>query len=139
MAFSVFVEKSSKPGEDELAKVLGRASGLWIELKKLIAQQHDPVAEEWVYSGKNYGWSLRLKQKKRAVMYMTPGERFFRVAYAFGEKAVQAALQSDLPASVMDLINNAPKYPEGRGIRMEVKGKEDVRIAVKLAEIKMAN
>jgi hypothetical protein len=139
MAFSVFVEKSSKPGDDELAKVLGRASALWIELKKLIAQQHDPVAEEWVYSGKNYGWSLRLKQKKRAVMYMTPGERFFRVAYAFGEKAVQAALQSDLPASVLDLINSAPKYPEGRGIRMEVKTKEDVRMALKLAEIKMAN
>ena len=139
MALSIFDDKLREPGAAELAEALGRTHGLWNELKELIDKKFDPLAEEWVFSGKNYGWSLRLKQKKRAILYMTPCTGHFRVAFAFGERAVQAALQSGLPAHVQDLINNAPKYPEGRGVRMEVKDKQDVRIAVKLAEIKIAH
>jgi len=139
MASSVFMDKLKKPGDEELAEALGKAVGLWKELKRRLAEQHDPLTDEWVYSGKNYGWSLRLKWKKRAIVYLTPLDRCFRVAFAFGEKAVQAAHQSDLPASVLKIIDEAPKYAEGRGVRMEIHGAEDVRLAVKLAGIKMAN
>jgi hypothetical protein len=139
MAMSIFDDKLREPGAEELAEALGRTSGLCNELTAMIDERFDPVAREWVFSGKNYGWSLRLKQKKRAILYMTPCAGHFRVAFAFGEKAVQAALQSGLPADVQDLVNNAPKYPEGRGVRMEVKSRQDIRIAVKLAEIKMAH
>lgn len=139
MAFSGFYEKTRKPADDELADALGPTSSLWHELRRLIALQFAPLTEEWVFSGKQYGWSLRLKQKKRAILYMKPLEGHFRVSFAFGEKAVQAAHQSDLPVSVLKLIDDAPKYPEGRGVRMEVSGGKDVRIAVKLPGIKMAN
>ena len=139
MAYSIFAEKTKKPGNDELALSLGRTQTLWNELRNLVAREFDPLTEDWVYSGKNYGWSLRLKQKKRAILYMTPGERCFRVAFAFGEKAVQAAHQGNLPTSILSIIDEAPKYPEGRAIRLEVKKKEDVRAAVRLAGIKMAN
>jgi hypothetical protein len=139
MAYSVFLEKSKTPGERELAKALGKGVSLWRELKRLIVREHDASTEEWVFSGKNYGWSLRLKQKKRAILYMTPCEEYFRVSFALGEKAVHAAHQSDLPPSALHIIDSAPKYPEGRGVRMEVRNSEDVRIAVKIAGIKMAN
>jgi hypothetical protein len=139
MAFSGFYDKTAEPAENELAAALGPAGKLWHELRLRIASEFAPLTEEWVFSGKNYGWSLRLKQKKRAVLYMKPLEGHFRVSFAFGEKAVKAAHQSGLPASVLKLIDNGPKYPEGWGVRMEVRGEKDVRTAVKLAGIKMAN
>jgi Protein of unknown function (DUF3788) len=139
MATSVFADKASKPEDAQLAKALGRASKRWTELKSLVASRHGPIDEEWTFSGQKYGWSLRLKRKKRALIYMTPCKGCFRVAFAFGEKAVQAAHQSDLPASVLKLIDDAPKHPEGRGVRVEIRSLEDVHIAGKLAEIKMAN
>jgi hypothetical protein len=139
MALSAFNDKQKMPEAEELAKVLGQAHTLWNELKERISTEHAPIIEEWTYSGKNYGWSLRLKQKKRAVVYLTPCEGYFRIGLAFGKKAVQAAQQSDLPAPVLKLIDEAPKYPEGRGVRMEVRSEEDIRIVEKLAAIKMAN
>jgi hypothetical protein len=60
-------------------------------------------------------------------------------AFVFGEKAVTAAEQSTLPESILDMIRNARKYAEGRGIRFEVRGQEDVENVKKLIEIKMAN
>lgn len=56
-----------------------------------------------------------------------------------GEKAVKAAHESDLPISVLKVIDGATKYAEGRGMRLEVRSAEDVRNVEKLAVIKMAN
>ena len=42
------------------------------------------------------GWSLRLKVKKRNIVYLAPCNGCFRVAFIFGDRAVAAARQSDL-------------------------------------------
>ena len=139
MATSAFDDKSKKPNDKQVGDVLGKAIVHWKELKQLVQQRIDPVDEEWVFSGKAYGWSLRLKNKKRAILYMTPCQGYFRVAFAFGEKAVEAAHKSKLPESVLNLIDEAPRYPEGRAVRMEVKSKEGVRIADKLTAIKLSS
>ena len=139
MAFSIFDDKETRPEDVALADSLGGTCSLWDELKLRIEWKHSPLSEEWVFSGKNYGWSLRLKQKKRAVLYMTPCSGYFRVAFAFGEKAVRAAHTSKLPTAVLSLIDEAKKYPEGRAVRLEVRTAKDVDIVEKLAAIKMAN
>ena len=72
-------------------------------------------------------------------MYMTPCEGYFLASFALGEKAVKAAHNSDMPASVLEVIDNAKKYAEGRGVRLEVRTAGDVRNVEKLAIIKMAN
>jgi hypothetical protein len=139
MAQPIFGDKSHQPHEDELIDVLGEAAALWSALKEQVSAQCVQFSEEWVYSGKPYGWSLRLKEKKRAIIYLTPWKGYFRVAFAFGEKAALAAHQSELPPSVLEIIDNAPKYAEGRAIRLEVRSDADVQIAAKLAAIKLAN
>ncbi len=139
MALSIFGDKSQMPQDAELAEVLGRTSKLWGELKARLASQYDPLVEEWNYPGKNYGWSLRLKHKKRAIVYLTPCKRHFLASLALGEKAVKAAHEGNLPASVLDLIDSAKKYPEGRGVRVEVRNKKDLGVVERLAAIKMAN
>jgi hypothetical protein len=135
----LFGDKAKPPAESELTKALGRAGALWDELKRRIAAAHSPIDEQWVFSGKNCGWSLRLKQKKRAVVYFTPKEGWFRAAFALGEKAVAAAHKGDLPASVLTIIDQAPRFAEGRGVRIEVRSLQDVAVVEKLAAIKMAN
>ncbi len=57
----------------------------------------------------------------------------------YGEKAVKAALESNLPADVIKLIKTAPVYPEGRGIRLEVRTAAGVKNAKKLLAFKMAH
>ncbi|MHC4696169.1 MAG: DUF3788 domain-containing protein [Planctomycetota bacterium] len=139
MALSVFDDKSRKPRTGELAEVLGRTSKLWEELKSHLSAQYDPLSKDWGFAGQEWGWSLRLKQKKRTVLYLTPCKRHFLAGLVLGEKAVKAAHQSDLPASVLNDIDAARKYAEGKGVRIAVRVKKDLHTVEKLAAIKMAN
>lgn len=139
MAFSAFDDKAREPSSADVAEVLADTSRLWIDLKDLIASRFDPLAEEWTFSGKKWGWSLRLKHKKRAILYMTPSTGFFFVGFALGEKAVAAAHDSDLPPGLLEIIDQAKKYAEGRAVRFEVRSSEDLDNVVSIAAIKMAN
>jgi hypothetical protein len=134
-----FVDKAKKPTAGTVAARLGRTNDLWLKMKDVISAQHAPVIEEWVFGGKNYGWSLRLKHRKRAVLYLTPCEGYFRAGLALGDRAARAAAEAGLPASALALIENAPRFAEGRAIRIEVRRAADVRLVAGLAAIKMAN
>jgi hypothetical protein len=136
MALSAFDDKSRQPQEADLKATLGTSYARWNDLKKLISLQY-AASPEWGFSGKAYGWGLRLKTEKRAVLYMTPCKGYFLASFALGEKAVKAAHESDLPESVLAAIDGAKKYAEGRGVRLEVRSAEDVRNIEKLAVIKM--
>lgn len=63
-----------------------------------------------------------------------PGE----LAEVLGEKAAQAAHEMDLPDSVLPLIDAAPRYAEGRGIRLPVVTGDDLAAVRALAALKMA-
>jgi hypothetical protein len=139
MALSAFDDKAAAPGGDELTKTLGRTGRLWDELVTTLASEFEPLDETWTYSGKSWGWSLRLKRKKRTVLYLTPCRGHFLAGFALGEKAVQAAHDGGLPAETLRTIDTATKYAEGRAVRIEVRNKKDVGVVEKLAAIKMAN
>jgi len=139
MAASVFLDKSAAPSQADVAEVLGTTAALWTGLKRRAAALFAPLTEEWVHAGKSRGWSLRLKRKTRAVLYMTPQEGFFRAAFALGEKAVAAARGAGLPDEVLVLIDGAPRYAEGRGVWLEVRNDRDVESVLRIAAVKMAN
>jgi hypothetical protein len=139
MALSVFDDKAKKPQEPRLWRELGRSSGAWQALTEWLAEQYDPLVEEWVYFAKEWGWSLRLKHKKRTVLYLTPCNKHFLVGFVLGERAVAAALEMRLPRSVAESIKTAKKYVEGRGIRLVVRYKKDLATVKRLTEAKMAN
>jgi len=139
MTLSILDDKSKKPNDNTRAEVLGRTKRLWDDLIDHIVQEYEPVTQEWSFGGEKYGWSIRLKRKRRTILYLISCRRYFLCAFVFGGKATEAARQSDLPSDVMKTINEAPVYGEGRGFRLEVKKKLDVEAMKKLAAIKMAN
>jgi hypothetical protein len=139
MALSAFDDKKKKPRASDLEKMLGRTSTHWQNLIAHIAAEYPPLDETWNFAGAKWGWSLRLKQKKRTVLYMTPCKGHFLVGFALGEKAVKAARGGALPDSVLAVIDGAKKYAEGRAVRLEIRNKKDLENAKKLSSIKMAN
>jgi len=110
-------------------------------MKLLVAWMAEQGAgeSEWKSSGAKYGWSLRLKVKKRNIVYLSPCDGCFRVAFILGDRAVTAARKSDLAKSTQKIIDEAPRYPEGTGVRLMVKAAKDLASIKKLAMIKMAN
>jgi hypothetical protein len=139
MALSAFEDKGKKPEAKELDRVLGASAALWKQLVDDIGRSHPPIAEVWNFAGTKSGWSLRLKRKDRVVLHMTPQSGHFLVGIVLGDKAAKAAHGGGLPAAVVGLIDSAPRYAEGRGIRLPVVSPEDLHAAEKLAAIKMVS
>jgi hypothetical protein len=139
VALSAFDVKTKAPRASEVKKVLGRTSVHWDNLITHAESEYPPLQQTWSFSGAAWGWSLRLKQKKRTVLYMTPGKGYFMVGFVLGEKAVKAAHDSTLPSSILAAIDAARKYAEGSGIRLEIRRKKDLENVKQLAAIKMAN
>jgi len=136
---NAFIGKAERPTEQELAAALGPSKTHWDHLLAELAQQHELVTHEWNCYSRKAGWSLRLKRQKRNIVYLAPCEGSFRVAFILGDKAIAAARQSKLPKRVLQSIDEGQKYPEGTGVRIDVKGQRDLAGIARLAAIKIAN
>ncbi len=137
MALSALDNKSQVPTQNAVASVLGQGKDLWDDLVSSLASEYSPLTEKWGYSGKQWGWSLALKQKKRTVVYLTPSESFFYAGFALGEKAVAAARKGGLSPAALEIIDSSRKYAEGRAVRLEVHTAEDVGHVMVIAAAKM--
>ena len=133
---NAFVGKPKPPTESELKAELGASKALWDELLADLAKEHK-LAREWNCYSKKAGWSLRLKRAERNIVYLSPLLGGFRVSFALGDKAVQAARESGLPPKTIKIINEAKRYAEGTAVRIDVNGPEDILIVKKLAVIKL--
>jgi hypothetical protein len=139
MTDNPFTEKGSPPTEDALAKALGRSWGSWTALEARLAEDHPPFRAEWKFYSAKSGWQRRLLRKKRTILWLSPRRKHFLASTAFGEKAADAAAESDLPEETKRMIGEAPRYAEGRAVRTEVRTRKDVDLVRRLAAIKMAN
>jgi hypothetical protein len=137
MALSIFEDKSDMPDYDGLLKVLGNSFKFWNEIKNYVYQEYPSASEEWKHSGKNYGWGFRLKDKKRAIIYLTPLENSFFASLVFGEKATKEALAADISEDIKEIINSAKVYAEGRGFRILVDRFDLIDEIIKLIKIKL--
>ena len=135
MLANAFIGRPTAPTDEELSAALGAARALWDEVLVELAL---PVQEWHSYSVKA-GWSLRVKKGKRTIVYLIPHAASIGVAFVLGEKAMQAARDSKLPARMMKILDEAPRYPEGTGLRFEITRPGDVVVVKKLAAAKLEN
>jgi hypothetical protein len=139
MEISIFTDNEKMPTYEDLNVSLGSTSNLWMIIRDFVFERYPAAREEWNYSGKKYGWSFRIKDKKRAIIYLLPRDSYFKVAFVFGQKASEQVYQSEVSDSIKNELANAPVYAEGRGIRIEVRNNSVLGDIKKLVEIKLAN
>jgi hypothetical protein len=135
MALSAFDDPKAPPAARDVVTALGKAHAAWKELRSLAGKG---LEEEWGFSSKASGWSLRLRDRKRVILYLTPQNGRFLASLALGEKAVAAAQKADLPPALLAAVAAAPRYAEGRGVRVEVRTTADARGVAALAAVKRA-
>ena len=135
---NAFIGKTTPPTTKEVAAALGPSAALWNQLVDWFAEQGVTI-QEWNSYSPKAGWALRLKVKKRNIVYLAPCAGCFRVAFILGDKAVAAAREGGLSKAMLKLFDEAPRYPEGTGLRLIVKAAKDLAAIHKLALIKLAN
>jgi len=136
---NAFINHAAQPTPQEVAAALGPTATLWNKLIGCLADECGLTEQEWNSYSLKAGWSMRFKQKKRNILYMAPCKDCFRIAMILGDKALKAARQIKLPQRIVKAIDEAPRYPEGTGVRLVVKRVSDLAGIQQLAAIKLAN
>jgi len=139
METSIFMDLTKIPEVNELEIGLSNTYGLWNEIRDFVFEKYPEAIEEWHISVKKYGWGYRIKDKKRAIIYLSPREGFFRVAMVFGQKATDQILNSDISSNIKEELMDSKVYMEGRVIRLEINDSTLIKYIKKLVEIKIAN
>jgi hypothetical protein len=135
---NAFIGWPKQPTDEELAAELGPAKALWDELVDVLSE-YNVSTQEWKSYSRKAGWSLSLKCKTRTIVYLIPCSGCFRVAFVLGDKAMKAARAAKLPAKLMKILDEAPRYAEGTGVRIGITRNGDIPVVQKLAAIKLDN
>ena len=139
METSIFMDLSKSPKTADLEISLCNTYPIWIEIRDFVFEKYTAAVEEWHISVKKYGWIFRIKDKKRAIIYLLPRDGFFHVTMVFGQKATDQILASDISAEIKEELKNSKVYMEGREIRLEIQDDALLNDIKKLVEIKIAN
>ncbi|MBK8626490.1 MAG: DUF3788 domain-containing protein [Saprospiraceae bacterium] len=136
---SIFRDKKITPSDKDLLEKLGATFDLWKQIQNFVLIKYPKGIPEWNYPGEKYGWSFRIKDKKRAIIYFLPRDKYFKVAFVFGQKATDYVLSSNISADIKIALEKATKYAEGRGIRIDVNDETIISDVKNLVTIKLDN
>jgi hypothetical protein len=134
---SIFKDNNKMPDNTELEKALGSTYQLWQIIRDYVLLKYPNGTESWDCS--KYGWNYRIKDKKRAILYLLPRDKFFKAAFVFGQKATDKILQSQISAAIRKELESTRVYAEGRGIRIDIKDSSLMNDIKELIDIKLAN
>ena len=135
---SIFMDKASTPSGEDLKQALGDKYELWMEIRARVFQKYPDGKEEWNFPGKKYGWSFRIKDKRRAIIYLLPRKEEFMAAFVFGGKAFEAIKESEISPGIISDLESAKVYAEGRGVRIPVPDRSALKDIFSLIDIKLA-
>lgn len=140
MSLGFYCDKNILPSDEAVIELLGEAADYLIKLKELI-QKYGATKEEWKIYNKQAGWCKKILlisgKEERNIIFLYPNQAYFTVVLVYGEKAVEALGNFNLPENVIKTIFSAKAYKEGRSFNFEVRSKEDFENIKKLVEIKI--
>ncbi len=132
------LEPSASPDPVALRQALGRAAVAWDGLVAGVAAAHPPVTQVWRFAGGRTGWSLRLVQRDRILLYLVPQAGVCLAGIVLGDHAMQLALGLELPAAFRQLLATATRHAEGHGLRIPVATRAEAQGVERLVAAKLA-
>lgn len=136
---SIFLDKNLKPSAEDLKKGLENTYLIWKDIEDFTRINYPNAIGEWNYASEKFGWSYRIKDNKRVLVYLLPRDKFFKTAFVFGEKALIQIYESDISEAIKSELRAAKKYAEGKGIRIEVKNLAVLEDIQKLVKFKITH
>jgi hypothetical protein len=136
---NAFIGKTSEPKPAELEAALGSTFELWKQVVDSLTSEPLNLSSGWNYLKPKYGWFIIIAAKKRRIVYLSPFSGCFQASFILGDRAMAAAREAKLSKSIQKILDEAPHYPEGTGVRIVVKSAKDLPAIRKLARIKLDN
>jgi len=127
MATSIFDNKEIVPNDEDLEDVLKSSLNIWNNLISYLGDEYGSLNKEWKFYSKKAGWSLRVSDKKRNLLFLIPNNDYFIATVNMGVKVSKIVLDLDISDNTKNLIKQAKKYREGISILINVTNEEDLK------------
>lgn len=137
MSASIYNDKLIQPNELMLKNDLSESYESFVQISRFIDVQYGDLSLIWKFYSQKSGWILKMLTKNKNVLFLIPCDKFFKVAFTFGEKATDLILNSDFPDFIKKELSNSKKYVEGRTIQFDVKTSADLDSVLKMIAIKL--
>ena len=134
---SIFLDKNHEPTTADLKTGIGTTFTIWKEIEAYLNEVYPKVEPKWHFTSAKMGWSFRMNDSKRVLIYLLPRDKYFKVAMVFGQKATDLVLESTISESIKSELKAAKVYAEGRGIRIDIKEDSLLEDVKKLIQIKL--
>lgn len=136
---NAFAGHTEAPSGAELSAALCTARAAWDQCLHDLQTANLADRHEWHSYSVKAGWALRVLHGKRTIVWLSPLAGSFRVGFILGEKAVEAALAEPVNEALRQRIVDAKRYPEGRGVQLDLTEASQLADVVALARIKKAH
>ena len=133
---NAFIGQKTKPTAKQLTAKLDSSAKTWTELTNWLVAK-GLACTEWHSVSPKYGWALLAQLKKRRIVYLGPCDGSFCASFVLSDKAIAAALASDLPEPILKRIAESRRYAEGTGVQLVVQKSDNLAAIRKLIEIKL--
>jgi hypothetical protein len=132
-------DKSVPPDESALLEWIGpEAFARWSEVRKWIDEYYPGVfAPDWIYGGKNRGWSLRYKKTKALTTLVPEYKRFSAIVVLGGaEREKFEERRYVWRPQLVKLYDDAKTYIDGKWLMLAIGSADDFDDETKLLTMK---
>jgi hypothetical protein len=137
MAASIFHMKNNEPDDFNLTSAIGSTKIYFDAIAKFIQIEYGEIISQWKFYNQKSGWILKMINQNRNVLFIIPCNRYFKVSFTLGEKAVEKVFEGNFPEVVKQGLLIAKKYAEGRTILIDVQSNEDCLMIQELIRVKL--
>ena len=136
MATSIFDNKELIPDDNDLKEVLKENINIWNEFIDYLEDEYGLLKKEWKFYSKKSGWSCRISNKKRNLVFLIPNDKYFIATINMSVKVSEILLDMDFPSEIKSIIKETKSYMEGKSVLIDVKNEKDLEIVKTMLDIR---
>ena len=132
-------DKTASPDDSAVREWIGaEAFAHWVELRSWIDESYPGVfAPDWLYGGKNRGWSLRYKKAKALATLVPEYQRFLAVVVmGRAEREKFEERRYIWRPQLAKLYDEAKTYTDGKWLTLAISSADDLQDVKELLTMK---
>ena len=126
MATSIFDNKEIVPIDEDLEDVLKNSFDSFSKLISFLESEYGALKKEWKFYSKKAGWTLRVSNDKRNLVFISPNDDHFFVTVNMSVKVSKIVLDLDISDNTKDLLKQTKPYAEGKSVLIPVRKDVDL-------------
>ena len=125
------------PGDELLARHLGKAKPAWDAFMAMLRSEYPEFAAEWRYYNDGKSWLCKVRRKDKTVCWVSVWDRFYKAAFYLNARAEPLVRASSLDGALKEGFLRPAAPAKLRSICVEVCYPSALKPVRELIEIKL--